>query len=233
MSAPPEAAPAGIVTRNPEEIGRVLQALAARGEPLRALLGAGGLAFTSRLRYVDPQRRFIRLDPSTNEGANAALLARPRASFRTMVEGIHIEFAASDPERDAHEGTPAVRMRFPDVLTRVQRRASERLSLHPQPPLHVVADAAGVISFDGWMVDVSEGGIGFVQYAPAITLEPGTVLRGCRIRLAGGETVTADLEVRYSCPVTLPGGRLALRSGCRFLDLSPQARQTIAAFFGR
>lgn len=233
MSSAPDASPAGVVTRNPEEIGRVLQALAARGEPVRALLGAGALAFTSRLRFVDPLHRRILLDPSPNEGANAALLARPRASFRAMIEGMHVEFAASDPERDTHEGAPAIRMRFPDVLTRVQRRASERLSLHPQPPLHVVADAAGVISFDGWMVDVSEGGIGFVQYAPAITLEPGTVLRGCRIRLPGGETVTADLEVRYSCPVTLPGGRLALRSGCRFLDLSPQARQAIAALFGR
>jgi c-di-GMP-binding flagellar brake protein YcgR len=233
VSSPPDAAAAGVVTRNPEEIGRVLEALAARGEPLRALLGAGGLAFTSRLRFVDSGRSYIVLEPSPNESANAALLARPRASFRAMVESMHIEFAASDPERDAHEGAPAIRMRFPDVLTRVQRRASDRVALHPHPPLHLVADAAGVISFDGWMVDVSEGGIGFVQYAPAITLEPGTVLRGCRIRLPGGETVTADLEVRYSCPVALPGGRLALRSGCRFVNLSPEARQAIAAFFGR
>jgi hypothetical protein len=80
-------------------------------------------------------------------------------------------------------------------------------------------------------VDISEGGIGFVQYAPNITLEPGTVLKGCRIEVPGGRSVTLDLEVRYSRPVTLPGGRVALRSGCRFVNVPAEARALLASFF--
>jgi hypothetical protein len=122
-------------------------------------------------------------------------------------------------------------MRFPDVMATKQRRASERLSLNPNVPLHVVADAGGVISFDGYMVDISEGGIGFVQYAQNITLEPGTLLRGCHISLPGRAPLSVDLEVRYSCPVALPGGRQVLRSGCRFVDPTPEVKALLAAFF--
>lgn len=223
--------PAGVVSHSPEEIARVLAALAARGEPLRADLAGGGLAFVTRLAHVDPARSYILLEASASAPANEALLARPRASFRAMTDGTHVEFAAADPVRAQHDGKAAIRMRFPDVMATLQRRSSERLSLHPSVPLHLVVDAAGVISFDGYMVDISEGGIGFVQYAQNITLEPGTVLRGCRIDLPGREAVSVDLEVRYSCPVALPGGRRALRSGCRFVNPSPQVKALLAAFF--
>ncbi len=221
----------GIVSRSPAEIARVLGALAARGEPLRANLAGGGLAFTTKLRYVDPNRAFILLEPSASEEANAALLARPRASFRAMADGTHVEFAAANPARTTYAGQPAIRMAFPDVMATAQRRESERRPVVPQAPLHFIADEKGVISFDGYMVDISEGGIGFVQYAPNITLEPGTVLKGCRIEVPGGKAVTLDLEVRYSRPVTLPGGRVALRSGCRFVNLPAESRELLAAFF--
>lgn len=221
----------GIISHSPAEIARVLGVLASRAEPLRANLAGGGLAFTTRLRYVDPNRAFILLEPSANEEANAALLARPRASFRAMAEGLHVEFAAANPARTAYAGQPAIRMAFPDVLATAQRRESERRPVVPQAPLHFVADEKGVISFDGYMMDISEGGIGFVQYSPNITLEPGTVLRGCRIEVPGGQAVTLDLEVRYSRPVTLPDGQAALRSGCRFVDVPAEARALLASFF--
>ena len=223
----------GVVSRSPEEIARVLGILAARAEPLRSNLAGGDLAFTSRLLHVDPGRAFIALEPSADPAANKALLARPRASFRAMAGGLHIEFAAAGPELAQHAGKPAIRMRFPDVMATKQRRAQERLEVQPQVPLHFVADAAGVISFDGYMVDISAGGIGFVQYSADITLEPGTVLKGCRIEVPGRAPVAVDLEVRYSCPLTLPEGRQTLRSGCRFVNPSEEVKALLGAFFRR
>lgn len=218
----------GIVSRSPEEIGRILGTLAGRREPLRANLAGGGLAFTTRLIFVDPSHHYILLEPSASEPANAALLSRPRASFRAMADGHHVEFAAAEPVRASHAGQPVIRMKFPDVLATAQRRESDRRELHPATPLHFIADAAGVISFEGYMTDVSEGGIGFVHYAAGITLEPGTVLKGCRIEVPGGPPMTVDLEVRYSRPVTLPGSRQALRSGCRFVNLPAEAKARLA-----
>lgn len=185
----------------------------------------------SKLLWVDPGHAFIVLEASSAPSANESLLSRPRASFRSMTEGLHVEFAASGPTAVKYEGRPAIRLRFPDVMATKQRRASERLALQPHVPLHVMVDDGGVISFDGYMIDVSEGGIGFVQYAHSITLEPGTILRGCRIDLPGRAPVRVDLEVRYSVPVALPGGRQALRSGCRFVDPGPEAKALLGAFF--
>ena len=229
---PPDFSAAGVVTRSPDEIARVLEILATRGEPLRSNLAGGELAFTSRLQFVDPGRSFILLEAGASEAANLALLARPRASFRAMAGGLHVEFAAAEPQRVPHQGKPAIRMRFPDVMATKQRRADERISV-PSVPLHILADAAGVISFDGSMMDISAGGIGFVQYAPNITLEPGTILKGCRIEVPGRAPVEVDLEVRYSCPVMLPDGSRALRSGCRFVNPSAEVKALLASFFKR
>jgi hypothetical protein len=86
----------------------------------------------------------------------------------------------------------------------------------------VHADAAGITPFEALIVDLGLGGVGFLAYASTITLEPGTVLRGCRIVLPGGAECVTDLEVRYSQAVTLANGRRATRSGCRFLSACPQ-----------
>lgn len=221
----------GVMSRSPAEIARVLAMLLGRGEPLRSNLAGGGIVFVSRLRHVDPGRAFILLDPDPGDAANDALLARPRASLHATPEGWHIEFSASAPERAQHEGRSVIRLRFPDILVTQQRRAHERRAVEPKVPLHFVVDAGGVISFDGAMVDVSAGGLCFLRYPPDITLEPGTLLKGCRIELPGRPPATVDLEVRYSRMATLPDGRNAIRSGCRFVNTAPELRALLESFF--
>jgi len=211
----------------------VLTALAARGEPLRSNLSGDALVFSSKLLYVDPRRAYILIEASANEAANEALLARPRASFRAMSGNAHVEFATAEPQRVEHAGRAMIRLRFPDVMAIKQRRAHERMRIQPSVALQFLADADGVMSFDGSVVDISAGGIGFMQYAPNITLEPGTILKGCRIDVPGRAAVTVDIEVRYSYPLTLPDGRQALRSGCRFVNTSPEIKLLLATFFKR
>jgi len=85
--------------------------------------------------------------------------------------------------------------------------------------------------FDGSMTNVSKGGIGFLQYDPSISLEPGTVLRGCRIESPAGESIVVDMEVRYSQLETLANGRQVQSSGCRFVNLSAEDTARIEALF--
>ena len=68
------------------------------------------------------------------------------------------------------------------------------------------------------MIDISAAGDAVLLYRADITLEPGTVLRGCIIEHPAIGPVRVDLEVRYSEPVRLKDGRRARRAGCRFLD---------------
>lgn len=223
----------GQMLRAPEEIARVLNSLVMRGEPIISDLGGGTLLFRSRLSFVDPAWAYIIIELSADVAANQALLARPRATFHAEPGGWRVEFAAADPKPTSpKERARGIRLRFPEIVAGHRRRADERAAAPPSQALRCVVDEAGVMPFDSTMANVSKGGIGFLQYDPAISLEPGTVLKGCRIKSVGGNSIVVDMEVRYSQLVDLADGTQVQSSGCRFLNLSAEETARIEALFG-
>jgi len=216
------------IHRARSEIADVLRYLQAGGEPITAPLRGGELVFQSRLRLVDPEGSRILLEASPDETVNAALLSRPRCSFFASVHSGHIEFAAADPQKVDHDGKPSIRVKFPDVLVSRQRREFERATVSPQVPLVCLADDGGILSFEGGLVDVSIGGLGFLIYDANITLEPGTVLKGCRIDPSDASPLVLDLEVRYSELVSFPDGTRAERSGCRVVERTESLKDFVA-----
>lgn len=223
----------GQMLRTPEEIARILNSLVMRGEPLVCDLGGGKHLFRSRMRFVDPACAYIIVELSADEEATRALLARPRATFHAEPGGWHVEFAAADPKPTAaNEGAPGIRLRFPEIVAGHRRRAEERTEPQTQQALRCIVDEAGVMPFDATMANVSKGGIGFLQYDAAISLEPGTVLKGCRIESPSGESIVVDMEVRYSQMVDLGEDKQAQSSGCRFLNLTPEETARIENLFG-
>ena len=223
----------GQMLRTPEEITRVLNSLVMRGESIISELGAGKLQFRSRLRFIDPAHAYIIIERSPDEAANQALFARPRATFHAEPGGWRIEFAAADPKPTGpHEGAPGIKLRFPEIVAGHRRREEERANVPQQQELRCVIDEGGVMSFDGTMTNVSKGGIGFLQYDPEISLEPGTMLKGCRIYGPSGASVVVDMEVRYSQMVTLADGRQVQSSGCHFVNVSAETTARIEALFG-
>lgn len=212
----------------PAEIAAVLAIVQGEKGSITAHLKGGELVFTSQLRAVDRVASCIVIDPSTDEAANAALLARPRCTFFASIPGGHVEFAAADPQRIEHDGKPAIRLKFPHVLADRQRREYDRRALWPQIPLVCVADDGGILSFKGGLVDISIGGLGFLMYDPNITLEPGTVLKGCRIDPYNEAPLVVDLEVRYSEMVNLADGTHAERSGCRVVERPESLKEFVA-----
>ena len=129
----------GILSRSPEEIGRVLALLLGGGQTVRCDLAGGEIVFESKLLYVDPARAYILLDPGTNESATAALLARPRASFHANSKSWQVEFSAAGSQRAVHNGSPALRLDFPEILATRQNRVALRAALHPHEPLQFVS----------------------------------------------------------------------------------------------
>lgn len=235
--SPPDSNPAfslvGQMLRTPEEIARVLNSLVMRGEPIVSELVGGKLIFRSRLRFVDPAKAYLIIELSPDEAANRALLSRPRATFHAEPGGWRVEFAAANPRpTGAHEGAPGIKLRFPEIVAGHRRRENERAAVPPQHELRCIVDEGGVMPFDASMANVSRGGIGFLQYDPEISLEPGTVLKGCRIESPGKQSIVVDMEVRYSQLLTLADGRQVQSSGCRFLNLSPEETARIEELFG-
>jgi len=184
--------------------------------------------FEAKLLSVDADGGQIVLSRHAQEALNSALLQRSLCSFHASVPGRHIEFAATEP-RDLGN---AIQLKFPEVMVSRQERAHPRAEVTPHRPLHCVADAAGIMPFEARMIDISRGGAGFLVYPGDIILEPGTVLHGCRIQGPDGRTYTVDLEVRYSQPVTLKDGTRAARSGCRFVDPSPDVLELVRHYVG-
>jgi c-di-GMP-binding flagellar brake protein YcgR len=184
------------------------------------------------LLSVDAKRGRIVVAASEDEAINTALLARPRATFMSNVEDLYLEFPAAEPQRSTFRGKPAIQLRFPELLASHPRRAEPRQRLPKQPPLKCIADAEGIAAFESRIVDIGSGGIGFLVYDAGITLEPGTILKGCRIEQPGKDPVVVDLEVRYTNPLTLPNGRHAVRSGCRFVNPSNELMKLISHFVG-
>lgn len=222
----------GRLLRTPAEIARVLETLIASGAPIGAPLEAGKLRFESRLLWIDPERQFFALERSRDPAADAALLARPRCSFTCALGGWHVEFVAADPGPIREGKRGAICLRFPELMIVHQRRAEERVTLSRHLPLHCVADADGVMPFDTHVVDISPAGIGILLYHPGITLEPGTLLRGCMIQRHGYPPVQVDMEVRYSQQVVLKDGRRARRSGCRFVNPSKELKALVRLVTG-
>jgi c-di-GMP-binding flagellar brake protein YcgR len=232
---PPDPKPAfsivGQMLRTPEEISRVLNSLVMRGEPIVSDLGGRKRQFRSRLRFIDPARAYIIVELSTDDLANKELLARPRATFHAEPGGWQVEFAAADPKPTSpNEGAPGIRLRFPEIAAGHRRRAEERADVPPKKELRCVIDEGGVMPFDGIMTNVSKGGIGFLHYDPTISLEPGTVLKGCRI-YSDGDSIVVDMEVRYSQLIDLADGAQVQSSGCCFLNLSAEETARIESMF--
>jgi len=210
----------GIMSRSPTEIARVLERAKGEGVPVTAFFPS--FTFQAQLLLVDPRAGRIVMSRSPVEAANAAVLARPRCTFHCEMAGWHVEFVAAEPRAVLFKRRNLIQCRFPELLASNPRRSHERVRLRAPLPLRVQADAAGIMPFEAMILDLGFGGIGFLAYASTITLEPGTVLRGCRILLPRGAHCVADLEVRYSQAITLPNGKRAMRSGCRFLTACPE-----------
>lgn len=210
---------AGVVTHSAAEIARVLENVRTRGLLVTAYLGE--IIFQSLLLTVDARGGRLQIAPSPVREANKALFARARCAFHSELPGWHVEFVAARPHVAVHAGAKVIELEFPQVLSTHQRRAQPRADVRPRLVVRCLADAGGITPFEAAIVDISEGGIGFLAYPPDIVLEPGTILRRCRIALPEGSEFEVDLEVRHSQPVTI-GRRRVMRSGCRFID-PPQA----------
>jgi hypothetical protein len=204
----------------------VLEALAAQGEMIESTTGTCTPAFRSRLRLVDRQRSLLLLDRCSDEAANAALLALPRADFQVEWGEWRIVFAAGGIFPD--EGAGAIRLDFPDAVSISRRRMYPRTQ-DPRPPLVCQIYSGTDVMIEAAVTDVSQGGIG-MEMDSATALEPGTVLAGCRLQYLDWEPVIVDLEVRHTATTTLPDGRQVVRGGCRFLHLPLAAMGIIAKY---
>jgi len=217
----------GHLLRTHSKIAPVLDALVARRERVTVELPDGRGLVDTLLVLADPIGDFIIVAAAADEALNSALLALGRVTLVAEPRDWHIEFVGVAPSAVVHDGVAAIRLRYPEILTVQQRRQDERFDASTALALHCVADAGGIAPFDAQIKDISLGGISVLLYPPDVMIEPGTVLVGSRIEIPGADTVTVDLEVRYSELVTLADGSRARCSGFRFVNAPEDLKQKL------
>lgn len=87
----------------------------------------------------------------------------------------------------------------------------------------------GPVRFEGLIVDVSEGGLGALIHDSAVPLQVGMQLPRAVIELPGHPLV-ASIEVRHVSSVTLAGGVVVRRAGCRFVAPDASMRALVRGF---
>ena len=191
------------------------------------------MVFQSRLRFVDPEQQFLLLEPSTDATVNAALLHMRRVDLLVEWGEWRINFSGNDPKSVSDAGSEAIRLSFPEELSINRRRMLPRASIPQQQSLVcTLREESGAVWFVGEITDISQGGVGLLMETPVI-LEPGMQLFKCSIERSDHDPIIVDLEVRHTETVNLPGGRVARRVGCKFLNLSPEIVAFVANTFGK
>jgi c-di-GMP-binding flagellar brake protein YcgR len=220
----------GVLFRSHIEIERILRKLVLDATVLSVGFKASKHLFLSRLLYIDPEGEFLIAAYSEERSANTLLLEQKEVVFWANSNRGRIEFTLTAPTHTMFNGAGAVRFAFPQALVQSQRREHPRFKVPADSSLRCVADSTGFAPFEARVIDVSRGGMGNLTYDDAITLEPGTVLKDCKIMLAGCEPVFADLEVRYTSLILQPDGTRVRRSGVKFIG-TPKGWDTLLSRF--
>jgi c-di-GMP-binding flagellar brake protein YcgR len=226
---PPSPDMAQILIRAPSDIERLLNEFVKRKMPLAARFSNAAHSFVTHLRHVDPAHEFILVECSADAAIDTMLLGLHVVTFGVVRGGDRIDFIAAKPSDSAFDGERCLRFDYPKTMMLNRRRVQSRTPVVPPLPVRCLADAGGILSFECDIVDISQGGIGTMIYDQAILLQPGTILKGCKI-FHGSETIDIDMEVRYGVAATLPDGRSVQRTGFRFCGSANQLDALVNLF---
>lgn len=216
------------LNRSRIEICRLLEALAINRGSL--FVEFGSKTVESRVLLVDPEGGHFDCAYGTNKRLNSKLFKAPSLKVTSHLEDADLVFEVSNPAETEFDGQPAIRFALPDRLIRYHGRKAPRFSIAGEASLRCIADTDGILPFEAHIIDISHDGLGGIVFDREIRLEPGAVLKRCRIIIPDGRAVVADLGVRYMKAITLPDGGLAFRAGFRFIQAPTEIPELINFF---
>lgn len=221
---------AELLIRSETEVARLLAEVVRDGNPLTSFMEESGHMFISRLRFIDPGRKFILADPGDNKAANALILRSDSVMLGGATGNAFIEFTGRLPRDVSVSGSMHIRFEFPESVLLRQRRSYQRIQVLPTIPLECIVDSAGPFPFAARIVDISPGGFGALISGDRADLAPGKTFRGCKV-LAPQRTITGlDMEICHVEKVRLPGGMEAMRAGFTFRGSRSDIESLIGLF---
>ncbi|MDO8811497.1 MAG: flagellar brake protein [Gallionella sp.] len=221
--------PENVLYRSRIEICRILRTLAKNRSSIYAEIG-GSWTFVTHILAVDSRKGYFIISYCANKLLNSKLLKLSSLKFTASHRDVHFVFEVSNPTETRFAVQPAIQFALPNMLILYHRRESPRLPVPAEASLRCIADAGGIAPFESHITDITHDGFGCILYDCDIKLEPGVVLKGCRIIIPGGKAVIADLELRYIMTIPLSDGTLANRAGLRFIQRPDEIAELINFF---
>jgi c-di-GMP-binding flagellar brake protein YcgR len=205
------------------EIASLLRAVADSHIGVTIYFNRGAEFIVTNVLEVNPEFEELILDLGADDTTNRRLLQSDRMTVVTFLDHIRLQFQAQRAEETIHAQLPALRIRLPEVLLRLQRRNFYRIRTPVAKPIAASfpdpADRGRRVSLR--IFDLSCDGVALVAGEDQLALEPGTLLEDCRIDLPEVGMLSTALEVR-SVAKHEEGTRKNLRRyGCRFVGLAP------------
>lgn len=214
--------------RSQIEICRLLEELAKHRGSL--FMEFDSRTVESHMLLVDPGNACFVCAYGVNKKLNSRLFKAPVVKVTAHLQDADLVFEVAKPDETWFEGQPAMSFSLPISLIRYHGRAQPRISVSGEASMRCIADTEGILPFEAHIIDISQDGLGALVFDREVKLEPGAVLKRCRIIIPGGRAVVADLGVRYMTAVTLPDGSLAFRAGFRFIQRPDEIPDLITFF---
>jgi len=214
------------------EIVASLRRLLASREPLSVHWdGNDGFALTALLA-VNQEFEELVLDCLGDARANRRLIESEDLSLVASMDGVKLQFSAQRAEPTVFEGRPALRVRLPELMLRLQRRETFRVRAPLSCELALEVDGRLCV-LELRVGDLSLGGLSLVTDRNYVSIEPGSLIENCRINLGAIGTLAARLEVRNVMESRNRQGARQLRFGCRFVNLSGSMENLVSRYIAQ
>ena len=202
------------------EIVAILKDIVQRRAVLTLYYGDGEDFVITNLLSVNPEFEEVVFDPPQDVAALRAICQSQRITFVTFVEQVKTQFSAQRGQSTSFEGRPALRIRLPESVMRLQRRNYFRVPAPKNATLLCEVPLADGSRLTFEVGDLSVGGLAILAGPAAPEFVAGAVLHGCSIDLPQHGQIVTSIELRNRGD--MPGNGHAgaqVRLGCRFLDL--------------
>ena len=214
------------------EIASLLRAVADSHIAVTVYFNQGADFIVTNVLDVNPEFEELILDLGADDAANQRLLKSARMTVVTFLDHIRLQFQAQRAEETVHEQLPALRIRLPEVLLRLQRRNFYRIRTPVAKPIAASfpdpANRGRRVSLR--IFDLSCGGVALMAGEDEPVLETGMILADCRIDLPEVGALNTVLEVRNAAKHEEGARKNLRRYGCQFVSLPPALASAVQRY---
>lgn len=182
--------------------------------------------FVTTLLDVDSKNGNLIFDIGADPALNQKLLQAESCKFTASPEGIKIQFAGKKIVATKWQGNPALMMKLPERVVKLQRREFYRIQTPLADPLTCTFrhPVQGVVKLR--LFDISLGGVGLILPDPD-QFELFEMYPDCRLDMRDFGDMRVTLQSRNIITMRLKGGKAMIRMGCKFVDLQSRQETTL------